>query len=302
VAAASATYLERLDPRRAGAAGTGAEAIRRAFARPGSRADDWAATAGARAAEYLHVGARTLQARLTADLFRLRDALGTDTELWGVAACLLTTMGLTLPLSEEAAGAPHWYRLAAAAADRSGDRRTRTWVRGRAALALAYEGDGLGLARRFAEEALALSDVATPGRQAALLALAHAHGIEGRADRARHALDEALSLSGRLVGAPPGISDLALPEWRLAVIASMLLARLGDEGAAEAMQRLARRTMPPSLPRFAIHLELHRALVIVRRHDPVAGLQYAQDALDRLAPTSHSRSLDEMLREIERSA
>ncbi|WP_117212728.1 hypothetical protein [Allorhizocola rhizosphaerae] len=45
-------------------------------------------------------------------------------------------------------------------------------------------------------------------------------------------------------GSSEQISDFAIPEWRMAVISSLLLARLGDERRALATQDDARRTLP----------------------------------------------------------
>jgi len=59
--------------------------------------------------------------------------------LWAVAARLMTVYGKTIP-GADGAKAVKWYRMAAEAADRSGDNGSRVWVRGRAAIALGYEG------------------------------------------------------------------------------------------------------------------------------------------------------------------
>ncbi len=59
------------------------------------------------------------------------------------------TTGEVTPGSDGAKAA-HWYRMAAEAADRGGDPRTRVWVRGRAAIAVGYEGAALPVARMFA--------------------------------------------------------------------------------------------------------------------------------------------------------
>ncbi|MFQ6394989.1 hypothetical protein ACLMAJ_16180 [Nocardia sp. KC 131] len=48
--------------------------------------------------------------------------------------------------------------MAAESADRSGDDAIRIWVRGRAAIALGYEGTALPFAELFAEQAVELSE------------------------------------------------------------------------------------------------------------------------------------------------
>jgi hypothetical protein len=263
--------------------------------------DDWAAKAESYGHDYMSLGAADLQARLTGELVRLQQQLNDNAILWGVAARLLTVTGKTLPSVKGSAGASHWYRLGARASDRSGDTPTRVWVRGRAALALAYEGAALPMARSLAEQALVLSDQPSLGRLNALLALAHVQGLQGDKESALFTWDQARGLFER-VGSYDQISDFAIPEWRMGVISSMLLARLGEEKLAASAQDTAERTMPSTLPRFATHIELHRGLMMVKRHDVTAGLDCARVALENLPADRHSLSLRLMMAEIERTA
>jgi hypothetical protein len=263
--------------------------------------EDWMNRAESYGHDYMSMGAAELQARLTGELVRLQQQLDDNAVLWGVAARLLTVTGKTLPSVKGAAGASHWYRLAARASDRSADTSTRVWVRGRAALALAYEGAALPMARSLAEQALVLSDRPTLGRLNALLALAHVQGLQGDRDSALFTWRQACDLFQH-VGSYDRISDFAIPEWRMGVISSMLLARLGEENLAIEAQDTAVRTMPDNLPRFATHIELHRGLMMVKAHDVSGGLHYARTALSRLPTERHSLSLRLMLAEIERTA
>jgi hypothetical protein len=263
--------------------------------------DDWTARAESYGHDYMRVGAAELQARLIGELVRLQAQLDDKPVLWGVAARLLTVTGKTLPSVNGASGATHWYRMAARASDRSGDTDTRVWVRGRAALALAYEGAALPMARSLAEQALVLSDQASLGRLNALLALAHVQGLQGDRDGALFTWGQAEALFDR-VGSYDQISDFAIPEWRMAVISSMLLARLGEENRATEAQDTAMRTMPASLPRFATHIELHRGLMMVKGHAVTEGVAFARKALDSLPAKRHSLSLRLMMDEIERTA
>jgi hypothetical protein len=262
---------------------------------------DWKAKADSYGEEYMRIGAAPLQARLTGELLRLQQQLDDNPVLWGVAARLLTVTGKTLPSVAGAAGASHWYRLAARASDRSHDTFTRVWVRGRAALALAYEGAALPTARSLAEQALVLSEKPSLGRLNALLALAHVQGLQGDRDNALFTWNQARALFEH-VGSDEQMSDFAIPEWRMGVISSMLLARLGEERLATAMQDTAEKNLPAGLPRFATHLELHRGLMRVKAHDVSGGLHYARSALARLPAERHSLSLRLMLDEIERTA
>lgn len=83
-------------------------------------------------------GTSEIQKRLTGDLVVLQQQLGTP-RLWAVGAKLAALYGKTFPGSD-GAKAVSWYRHAATFADRSGDKATQVWVRGRAAIALGYEG------------------------------------------------------------------------------------------------------------------------------------------------------------------
>ena len=278
------------------------EAFETAFGYERLTEADWKAKADSYGEEYMRIGAAPLQARLTGELLRLQQQLDDNPVLWGVAARLLTVTGKTLPSVAGSAGASHWYRLAARASDRSNDTPTRVWVRGRAALALAYEGAALPTARSLAEQALVLSEKPSLGRLNALLALAHVQGLQGDRDGALFTWNQARTLFEHVGSTDEQMSDFAIPEWRMGVISSMLLARLGEETLATDMQDTAEKNLPSALPRFATHLELHRGLMRVKAHDVTGGLEYARSALARLPTDRHSLSLRLMLDEIERTA
>jgi hypothetical protein len=260
-------------------------------------ADDWQERVEAYGADYMSVGAAELQPRLAADLVVLQSQLDSP-ERWAVAAKLLALFAKTTPGAENAS---RWYELAAKAADRSGDRTTRVWVRGRAALALAYEGAALAAAGRLADEALALSELPSLGRLNALTARAHILAFEGERAGAYAALDHARR-AFEAAGSDEQISDYAVPEWRFHTFASMLLSRMGDERGALTAQDAADRTRPASLARFATHIELHRGLMLVHAGDVASGVDYARGAMARLPAERHSLTLRLILAEVERAA
>jgi transcriptional regulator with XRE-family HTH domain len=279
-----------------------AEAIAKAFeaalTEPSISVDDWLGKLGSYGQDYMSVGAGDMQARIASDLVRLRQRLDNQ-RLCAVAARLLTVHGKTMPSADgDRTGAIRWYRLGVETADRSGDRATQAWTRGRAALALAYEGAELHVARRFADDALAVADRPSGGRLNALLALAHVQGIEGDAAGARMTMDDARR-TFEAVGEQDEISDFTIPEWRFAIHESMLYSRLGDEHRAIEAQDATDRTRPDSLPRFGTHVELHRGLMIAKAGDKAAGIDYARHALSALPPEKHSLSLRLMMNEIE---
>lgn len=216
-----------------------------------------------------------------------------------MAARLLTVHGKTMPSADgDRTSAIRWYNLGAATADRSGDVDARVWARGRAALALAYEGAELPVAQRFADDALAISDRPSGGQLNALLALAHIHGIRGDAASAVTVLDDARRVF-EATAPHDEISDFAIPEWRFAIHESMLFSRLGYEYGAMEAQAVVERERPRRLTRFATHVELHRGLMMAKAGDTASGVAYARAALAELPPHKHSLSLRLMMDEIE---
>ena len=261
--------------------------------------DDWEARTDAYGRDYMSAGAAEIQRRLSGDLLVLQQQMETP-GAWQVAAKLATLYGKTIPGSDGAA-AIHWYRTAAEAADRSGNNDTRVWVRGRAAIALGYEGASLPVAQRFADEAMAISDRPSLGRLNAVMGGAHAAVLRGDRSTALTLLNEGRRLHDR-IGSHEQTSDYAVPAWRMGVFTSLLAARLGDESAAMAAQDTALSTLPDSLPRFRTHLELHRGLMLARSGDTAGGLAYAENAMSQLPSEKHSLTLRLLVSEIAAAA
>lgn len=260
--------------------------------------DEWEQTLAEYGRNYMTLGAADLQRQLAGDLVVLQQQLN-EPALWWVAARLMTLYGKTIP-GADGAKAIQWYRMAAAAADRSGHEASRVWVRGRAAIALGYEGSSLPLADLFAQQALAISDKPSLGQLNAIMARAHVAAIRGDRHSALALLDQGRRVFD-IAGSHEQTSDYAVPEWRMAVFCSMLLARLGDESAAVATQDIVLRNLPDSLPRFRTHVEMHRGLMLARAGDRAGGIGYARQALHQLPAEKHSLTLRMLLAEIERS-
>ena len=258
-------------------------------------AEEWEARVIGYGRDYMTLGAEALRRKLSVDLVELQQHVE-QSGLWQSAARLLAVFGKTSGQPREAM---RWYRLAVAAADRSGDLGTRVWVRSRASLALAYEGALLPTAARLAEDALALDERPTLGRLNALVTLAHVHGARGDHAGAVEWDEQARRLFD-LVASAEQVSDFAVPEWRMATFRSMLYARLGDAPRAEAAQLDADRSRPSTLERFATHIELHRALAAVRAGDWAEGVAYARRAMAALPADRQSLTLRMLLSEVER--
>lgn len=279
-----------------------AELLHGAFSRmlgPAVSTEEWWDRSQSYGRAYMTLGAGELSNRLAADMVQVQRSAD-DPAVWAPASCLMTVYGKTLPTNGGRKGAINWYQLAAVVADRSGDLPTRVWVRGRAALALAYEGAEPAIAGRWAEQAIALSENASMGRLNALLARMHVMAARGDRAETQRALDAARREFDRS-GSYEQESDFAMPEWRFAIHESMLYSRLGDERATEA-QDTVDRLRPASLARFGTHVELHRGLMLARAGDSSAGLDHARAALDRLPAGKRSLSLQLMMAEVERAA
>ncbi|MGH3548188.1 MAG: hypothetical protein ACRDQU_08760 [Pseudonocardiaceae bacterium] len=139
--------------------------------------DDWGHAVVTYGRDYMTFGSGEIQKRLAADLVVLQQQLDIP-GLWAVGAKLAALYGKTFPGSD-GAKALRWYRHAATFADRSEDRETRVWVRGRAAIALGYEGACLEAADVLAEQAIALSERPSLGRLNAVMGKAHVAAIRG---------------------------------------------------------------------------------------------------------------------------
>lgn len=258
--------------------------------------DDWHGKLAAYGRDYMSLGAAEIQRRLTNDLLVLQQQLDTP-HIWNVAAKLMTLYGKTFP-GADGSKAVNWYLMAMQAADRSEDDATRVWVRGRAAIALGYEGASLSLAETFANQALAISDKPSLGKLNALFGKAHVAAIKGDHKAARALLEEGRRVFD-IAGSEEQESDYAIPLWRLNVFISLLAARMGDERIALKAQEVAAKNLPASLPRFATHLEMHRGLMLSRAGDRTGGVAYARSALNALPPEKHSLTLRMLMAEIE---
>jgi transcriptional regulator with XRE-family HTH domain len=279
-----------------------ADLIRAGFAAAlGDRpsADAWQARLVAHGHDYMILGADEVRQRLTCDLLVLQQQLDKP-ELWGIAARLMTLYGKTFPGSD-GAKAVSWYRMAAEAADRSDDQATRVWVRGRAAIALGYEGASLPVAAMFAQQALALDDRPSLGYLNAIMGLAHAAAIRGDTAGALDLLGQGRRVFDAAGSDDGDASDFAVPWWRMNVFVSLLAARLGNEKIADRAHDAASAALPETLPRFHTHLEMHRGLTLARAGDRAGGTSYAQAALHALPPEKHSLTLRMLLTEIENS-
>ncbi|MFJ6140834.1 helix-turn-helix domain-containing protein [Kitasatospora sp. NPDC092286] len=282
------------------APGTAADLLHHGFAsalRRGPSVDAWQGRLITYGRDYMSAGADEIQRRLAGDLVVLQQQLERP-GMWDVAAKLATLYAKTFPGSD-GARAGNWYRVAATMADRSDDVSARVWTRGRAAIALGYEGASLAVADQLADQALALSPRPSLGRLNALMGKAHAAAIRGDHRGALVLMDDGWRVFEKVASPANEKSDYAVPEWRMNVFCSLLLARLGEERRALEAQEQAGRLLPESLPRFRTHLEMHKGLMLAQAGDRTGGIAYARSALDALPPEKHSLTLRLLMAEVE---
>ncbi|WP_327687329.1 helix-turn-helix domain-containing protein [Streptomyces sp. NBC_00467] len=263
--------------------------------RGGPSVDAWEDKLATYGTEYMSLGAADIQRRVSGELVLVQQQLD-NARLWSVASRLMTLYAKTFPGSD-GSKAVHWYRMAAQSADESGEIDARVWVRGRAAIALGYEGASLGVVDVLADQAMAISDKPSLGLLNAVMGKAHAAALRGDRATAFRLTDDGRRIFDA-AGSHEQTSDYAVPWWRMNVFLSLLLARLGDEKGAVAAQEQAAKELPASLPRFATHLEMHRGLMLSRSGDQTAGTAYAQSAMDALPPEKHSLTLRMLMNEI----
>ncbi|MFE3072142.1 helix-turn-helix domain-containing protein [Streptomyces sp. NPDC059247] len=264
--------------------------------RGGPTVEDWEGKLEVYGTEYMSLGAADIQRRISGELVVIQQQ-PEGPRLWSVSARLMTLYAKTFP-GADGERAVNWYRLAAEAADRSGDDQTRVWVRGRAAIALGYEGAALGVADLLADQAMAISDEPSLGLLNAMMGKAHAAAIRGDHQTARDLLQQGRRVFDA-VRPYPQISDYAVPWWRMNVFISLLAARLGDEATAVRAQDEARRELPATAPRFATHLDMHHGLMLARSGDKAGGTGHARSALGALPSEKHSLTLRMLMSEIE---
>jgi hypothetical protein len=171
----------------------------------------------------------------------------------------------------------------------------------RAAIALGYEGAALGVAEMFADQAIAISEKFSLGRLNAVMAKAHVAAMRGEKQMALKLMNDGRRVFD-VVGSREQTSDYAIPEWRMAVFMSLLLARLGEERMALEAQEAALKNLPATLPRFATHVEMHQGLMLVQAGDVSGGVEHARAALAKLPPNKHSLTLRLLMAEVEAHA
>lgn len=256
---------------------------------------DWETAVDYYGRAYMRDGAPGIRDRLVVDMLGIQQHL-TTSWAWSTAAILAVLYAKTLPFGDHDT-AVGWYQRSAALADRSGDDPTRVWVRGRAAVALAYEGSDIAVADTLAQQALAISSAPSTGRLTALLGAAHVAARRGDADTAGRLREDAARVFDR-IGVDDTVTDYTVPYWRHSIWVSGAAARTGDQRAATAAQESARAAIPAGYDRFHAHLDMHHGLMLAKAGDKRAGVGHATAALNALPAPQRSATLRRLAAEV----
>ncbi|WP_242613957.1 helix-turn-helix domain-containing protein [Actinomadura roseirufa] len=233
---------------------------------------------------------------LTADLVAVGDLLkrhrndSAHLGLLRVSAGLSSLLAIDLGDVGEQRGARLSWATARRAADASGDRDLRVWVRGREAAEGQWSGRPDTLVNRLAAEAVAIAENRpSPGLASALGAQAyasakrsdHAGARTALSSRAKAIESQRLRTSG--LSSPQLLGPTSL-HWREAHV----LIALGDTRAATGALDQARALHSTTMSGPVSTLEMLRAFSLVKSREFAAGLEHAVTTIEAW-PLSASR-------------
>lgn len=256
--------------------------------------DEWAAVTATYSRDFATTAPADLLPELTADVELLRAAAGssqTQATLAVSAAKLAMVMALTLASLGRGRAAWRWWRTARDTADSSGDVASRSLARSLEAIHGLYERRPRVELREIADQALALAD--RPDRIArALAARAQVLAAAGRAEEARLALQESVTVTGALPDEVLGDTSLfGWPAYRVHCAGSFIYTAVGDTAAAYEAQDRAFDLCPAEFLRDRAELQLQRAHCLVQDGEVAAGLATAMRVLVELPDHCHTEFL-----------
>lgn len=271
------------------------DAIRQEFFhhvdRPGPTSLDlaaWEEVAWEYGQSYLTVSPHTLIQDLAADFVDAATSLGDCGDsmrpgMLRVSAQLAAVMAMTLPNAGQVRAARRWWATAREAADQSGDRTVRIWVRGEEGIHALYTSRPPQVALDLAGEALTIAG-GQPITGKALACKAQALAALGLGGQAR---DTVRAIEPIFVRMPPSIvSDertvYGWPECCLRHTESYVYSLIGDINAAMDAQQAALDLCPLTWCRSHALLRLHEALCMVRVGDMDAGCEQATRTISSL--------------------
>lgn len=240
------------------------------------------------AADFVTAPAAQIRARIHLDLQTLAS-MGHPHELRAPSAKLLCMFARVQTDTPRAAW---WMREAIGHAQTTEDTATTGWVYGRAALEASH-GTDHAKAFTYADAAVQIAESSTGplaqvGAFNALLGAAHAGVTAGQTDRARHYWEQSQYAYDRIDS--DGEGDFGCTLDRMAINASHLLSRLGDESAEHwAAEAFGSREDD----QYRTYRGIHQALRAHAVGDPAAA-SMAQEVIDAVPEADRWASLKRM--------
>ncbi|MCX9190148.1 hypothetical protein C3Y87_01710 [Carbonactinospora thermoautotrophica] len=176
--------------------------------------------------------------------------------------------------------ARNWFRTARTAADETGDRSLRAWVRAREAVVFLYHGRPPEIALEVAQHAEAIAGNTRCAASAMAPALAaRAFARMGRTEEARRALYRAESAFALLDEAETRNTIYGYPEKQLRFHEATTLTQINDSRRAYQAQQRALSLYPPTEHVTPTLIRLDRAACLIHDGDPAGGFRFAGQAL-----------------------
>ncbi|MGP3917725.1 helix-turn-helix domain-containing protein [Nonomuraea sp. 10N515B] len=259
--------------------------IDNAVADRGIHADDWEEIAWEHGFSYYTQAPGTLIHAVAADLAEVSRLLQRTssavarTGLLRVSAQLAVLMGMEMSDVGELRSSRQSWQVARRAADATGDRELRVWVRGWEAEYGFWAGRPAPVLARLTEDAVHIAQgAASAGLAEALRARAFVAASQGDVHTVRVALGELRDVYERLPG--DATSERTTPLWSFAErdaawANAYSLALIGDTTPATAAVDRAIAVCPPTFTGNINHYELVRALALVGEGDIDHGLGHA---------------------------
>lgn len=249
-----------------------AEAVRAEIlaALDGDTGGDWAAVVARHSRALINAPTPALEVRVLADLALARHGVARgDRDATRAAAHLTLLHGQCKADRGDAAAAATWYATAVTIADRSGDTRLSSFVRGRQAVRLNYEDGDEGVLFGAAGGGLALSSKPSIGTLECHVAVAAARARRG--DRsARESMDTYTGLAEVI---EPDFETGYDPVARVLYSRTYVLSRIGDLPAVEAAYVEAAAGGLPAI--WRAHAALNLAHGMVRAGEVAEGVRRA---------------------------
>ncbi|HET6297144.1 MAG TPA: hypothetical protein VFG33_27410 [Kribbella sp.] len=269
--------------------------------------EDWQEIAYDYAHAYSATPPQLLLPDLIADVLALRHAINETADsrrrshLYAAGATLATIMAMTASALSQPGESRQWWRTGRRAADASGDRDLRVWVRGYESMSGFYQGRPLQSVLNQADAAIQLAeDHASIGKLQAMACKAKVLSQMGATADAEDLLGQMRSTFDSLPGtvAAERSSLLAWPEQNLLHTDSFVYTATGRVKEAHKSQDAALAAYPMSMSRCRAQIELHRAACLVNDGSVTDGIAHAGYVLEGLPAEHHTQNVRAVARKV----